>query len=124
MTSQFGSWAGSSWFGFRFDMPWMPDFHGAEVLQPFLPTHVLLTLDAVPWFLCTSPLQYLFLPPAPPSGQAGQFSGIKILTGLQQLPSLAPRKAWSVLSFASVTWLQPWLRQHNHDDILWDTLFP
>ena len=109
-----------------FDMPWRADFHGAEVPHPFLPTCValLLTLAAVPQLLGTSLLQDLFIPPTPPSGLAGQFLGVTALTGLQQLPSLVPRQAQSVLSFASVAQLQPQLGQHNHNGILWDTSIP
>ena len=69
MTSHLGSQAGSSQFSSMLDVPWRDDFHGAEVPQPFLPTHIdlLLALAAVPWLLVTFLLQDLFIPPAPHS---------------------------------------------------------
>src|SRR5882724_4995957 len=60
-------------FSCMFDMPWRTDLHGAEVPQPFLPTHValLLALAAVPWLLGTSLLHDLFVPPTPLSSLVG-----------------------------------------------------
>src|SRR5882724_8274488 len=85
MTSHLGSQAGSSQFSHMLDVLWRAKFHGAEVPHPFLPTCIslLIALTAVPPFLGTFLLQDLFIPPAPPSSSAGQFSGVRALAGLQ-----------------------------------------
>src|SRR5882724_3044608 len=112
-----------SQFSHRFYMLWQPNLHNGELLQPFPPAYVALplTLTALPQLLCISLLHNPFLPPTPPCSPAGQFSGVKHLTCLQQLPSLAPRQAGSALRFALVTWPQPGLSLNDHGGILWDT---